>query len=188
MTTPNESVPRLSRTREAVLSATAQLLREGGLGAATIDAIRDRSGISKTTIYKHWPNRLSVAIDAFADRLALDTVLPDTGTARDDLTQQIRTVSAFYSSPVGSVFAALLSQAAQDQDARSWLETRLDGSRQHGIDVLWQKAVLRGEVRSDLTANLAFDILFGPLMWRLLTGRHALSESEIDALVESVLA
>ncbi|WP_374946701.1 TetR/AcrR family transcriptional regulator [Agreia sp.] len=187
MTTRNELGTRVSRSRAAVIGATAQLLTEGGLGAATIDAIRDRSGVSKTTIYKHWPNRLCVAIDAFADRLALDTAMPDTGTAREDLTQQIRTVSAFYSSPVGSAFAGILSQAAQDEDARAWLETRLADSRQHGIHVLWQRAVLHGEVRSDLTADLAFDILFGPLMWRLVTGRQALDDGEVDALVASVL-
>jgi AcrR family transcriptional regulator len=188
MTTGDSSDPRLGRTREAVLSATAELLREGGLGMATIDAIRDRSGVSKTTIYKHWPNRLCVAIDAFADRLALDTALPDLGTAREDLAAQIRSASDFYSSPVGIAFAGLLAQSAQDGEARAWLQSRLAGSRQHGIDVLWQRAALRHEVRSDLSADLAFDILFGPVMWRLVTGRDALSNREIDSLVASVLA
>lgn len=76
--TVEQAHPRISRTQKAVLDATATLLTEGGLAAATIDTIRDRSGVSKTTIYKHWPNRLSVAVDAFAERLALDADLPDT--------------------------------------------------------------------------------------------------------------
>jgi len=66
---------RISRTRRAVLDATAAIMAEGGLTATTIDAIRDRSGVSKTTIYKHWPNRLCVAVDAFAGRLASDASL-----------------------------------------------------------------------------------------------------------------
>lgn len=77
-----------------------QLLAEGGLAAATIDAIRDRSGVSKATIYKHWPNRLCVAVDAFGDQLASETSLPDTGSTRGDLTEQIKRVSerAFHGS------------------------------------------------------------------------------------------
>ena len=170
-----------------MLAATAELLRNGGLAAATIDAIRDSSGVSKTTIYKHWPNRLCVAVDAFADRLAFDTNLPDTGSTREDLAQQLHAVSAFYASSTGSIFAGLLASAMQDDDARKWLRTRLDESRQHGIDVLWQRGVQRHEVRTDLTADLALDILFGPVMWRLLSGREPLTEAEIDLLVAAVL-
>ena len=115
---------RGSRTQRAVLDATAALMAEGGLAAATIDAIRDRSGVSKTTIYKHWPNRLCVAVDAFAERLASDASLPDTGTARGDFREQVIRVSAFYASPVGSVFAQLLASAMQDPVASQWLRTR----------------------------------------------------------------
>lgn len=179
--------PRSSRTRTAVLNATAALLTEGGLAATTIDAIRDRSGVSKTTIYKHWPNRLCVAVDAFAERLAVDASLPDTGTARGDFREQVKSVSAFYDSPIGGVFAQLFASALQDADAAEWLRTRLLASRHHGIQVLWQRAATRGEVRSDISPDLAMDLLFGPVMWRLLNARKPLSQREIDALVESVL-
>lgn len=182
-----EENPRVSRTRKAVLDATAALLDEGGLAATTIDAIRDRSGVSKTTIYKHWPNRLCVAVDAFTERLAMDASLPDTGTARHDFREQIRGISAFYGSPIGSVFAGLLASALQDDQASEWLRARLLTSRQHGIQALWERAVARDEVRSDISPDLAMDLLFGPVMWRLLNGRKPLSEREMDALVDSVL-
>jgi len=186
----NDSEVRMaepSRTRKAVLDATVELLTEGGLAAATIDAIRDRSGVSKTTIYKHWPNRLCVAVDAFTDRLAFDASPSDTGSAQNDLAAQIRAVSAFYSSAIGTVFADLLVSARQDRDAHEWLTSRMSASRQHGIDVLWQRTVERGATRTEISPDLALDILFGPVMWRLLTGRDPLSEDEIETLVASVL-
>jgi AcrR family transcriptional regulator len=179
--------PRRSRTRKSVLDAAAALLTDGGLAATTIDAIRDRSGVSKTTIYKHWPNRLCVAVDAFAERLAVDASLPDTGTAPGDFREQLRSVSMFYSSPIGSVFAQLLASAMQDAEASVWLRTRLLASRQHGIQALWERAVTRDEVRSGISPDLAMDILFAPVMWRLINGRDLLSEHDIDALVNSVL-
>jgi AcrR family transcriptional regulator len=178
---------RSSRTRRAVLDATAALLAEGGLAAATIDAVRDRSGVSKTTIYKHWPNRLCVAVDAFAERLAAGASLPDTGTAQGDFREQIRRISAFYASPVGSVFAQLLASATQDPVAAEWLRARFLDSRQRGIRELWDRAVSRGEVRADLDPDLALDLVFGPVMWRLVSGRRPLTEADADALVNSVL-
>jgi AcrR family transcriptional regulator len=178
---------RSVRTRQAVLDATASLMAEGGLAATTIDAIRDRSGVSKTTIYKHWPNRWCVAVDAFTDRLAAEASLPDTGTARGDFTEQIRRVSAFYASPVGSVLAALLAGALQDREASEWLRVKLLASRRHGIQHLWSRAVARGEVRPDLDPDIAIDLLFGPVMWRLISGHRPLTEDEADKITDAAL-
>jgi AcrR family transcriptional regulator len=181
------SSTRSGRTRRAVLDATAALMAEGGLAATTIDAIRDRSGVSKTTIYKHWPNRLCVAVDGFAERLASDASLPDTGTARGDLVEQLRRVSAYYASPVGGVFAQLLANAMQDPVASEWLRDRLLASRRHGITELWQRAVSRGEVRPEIDPDLALDLVFGPVMWRFLSGRRPVTDEEAATLVDSVL-
>jgi AcrR family transcriptional regulator len=170
-----------------VLDAAAGLLAEGGLLAATIDAIRDRSGVSKTTIYKHWPNRLCVAVDAFAERLAHEASLPDTGTAHGDFAEQIRRVSAFYASPVGSVFAQLLASALRDPEAAEWLDARLLASRQDGIRELWGRAVARGEVRDDIDPDIAIDLLFGPVMWRLMRGHTTLTDAEADKLTDAAL-
>jgi AcrR family transcriptional regulator len=178
---------RSGRAQHAVLDATASIMAEGGLAATTIDAIRDRSGVSKTTIYKHWPNRLCVAIDAFAERLATETSLPDTGTALGDFREQIRRVSAFYASPVGSVFAQLLANAIQDPVAAGWLQTRFLDSRQRGTRELWDRAVARGEVQKDIDPDLAMDLVFGPVMWRLVSGRRPLTEDDADAIANSLL-
>jgi AcrR family transcriptional regulator len=162
-------------------------MAEGGLGVTTIDAIRDRSGVSKTTIYKHWPNRLCVAVDAFAERLASDASLPDTGTARGDFREQTGRVSAFYASPVGSVFTQLLASATQDPVASQWLRRRFLDSRQRGTQELWDRAVSRGEVQQDIDPDLAMDLVFGPVMWRLIRGRPPLTEDDADTIVNSVL-
>jgi AcrR family transcriptional regulator len=170
-----------------VLAATVDLLAEGGLAAATIDAIRDRSGVSKTTIYKHWPNRLCVAVDAFSERLASDVSLPDTGTALGDFREQMTRVSAFYASPVGRVFAQLLAHAMQDTLASQWLQTRFLDSRERGIQELWSRAVSRGEVEADIDPDLAMDLVFGPLMWRLVNGRPPLTNEEANTIADAVL-
>lgn len=179
--------PRSVRTTRAVLDATAQLLTHGGLTAATIDAIRDRSGVSKTTIYKHWPNRLCVVIDAFVDSLAVQTALPNTGSARGDLTVQLRRVTAFYDSPIGRVLAQILASAMQDDTASQWLRERLDLSREHGIRHLWDRAVARGEVDPRIDPDIAMDLLFGPVMWRVVTGRTPRTADQLEDLANLAL-
>jgi Tetracyclin repressor-like, C-terminal domain len=52
---------------------------------------------------------------------------------------------------------------------------------------LWDRAVSRGEVRQDIDPDLAMDLVFAPVMWRLVTGRRPLTEDDADALVSSVL-
>lgn len=87
--------------------------------------------------------------------------LPDTGTARGDLTEQLRRVSAFYASPVGSIFAQLLANAMQDPVATERLSERLEASRRHGVEQLWDKAVARGEVGTQIDPDTASDLLLG---------------------------
>src|ERR1700729_3049792 len=61
---------RSLRVHDSVLQATRELLAEGGLAAATVDAISARSGVSKATVYKHWPSRTAVAAEAFGRIMA----------------------------------------------------------------------------------------------------------------------
>jgi hypothetical protein len=126
-------------------------------------------------------------IDAAAALLAEEAALPDTGTARGDFTEQVGRVSTFYASPLGNVLAQLLASATQDADAAEWLRTRFLASRQNGIQELWGRAVARGEVRDDVDPDIAIDILFGPVMWRLISRQKPLTQAEAEALTDMVL-
>jgi len=178
---------RTSRTRRRVLDATADLLAEGGLPAVTIDAIRERSGVSKTTIYKHWPNRVFVALDAFDEHLAVAAVAADTGSFRTDLVEQLDRVISFYASPLGGVLTQLLAQALQDPAVATQLGERLQVSRWVGIERLWDRAVARGETRAAVDPDLAMDVVFGPVMWRLLSGRPPYGRGDAASIADAVL-
>jgi hypothetical protein len=75
----------------------------------------------------------------------------------------------------------------QDPLASQWLQTRFLDSRQRGTRELWDRAVSRGEVQKDIDPDLAMDLVFGPIMWRLVSGRRPLTEADADAIVNSVL-
>ncbi|MET1075522.1 MAG: TetR/AcrR family transcriptional regulator [Umezawaea sp.] len=179
--------PRSLRARESVLAATCALLHEGGLPAATVDAISARSGVSKATIYKHWPSRTAVAAEAFGAEMAHAVPSPDTGSAAGDLAEQVRRVSEFYASPAGATFAQLLAACVTDPAGAPYFREFFLAGRREAVALLWRRALERGEVDAEVDVETAIDMLFGPLIFRLLSGHAPLSPVEADALAAAAL-
>jgi AcrR family transcriptional regulator len=184
---PDLSRPRSVRAHDAVLAATRALLDEGGLPAATIDAISSRSGVSKATIYNHWPSRIAVAAEAFGDQMAEAIPAPDTGSALGDLTEQVRRVSAFYAGPHGIVFAQLLAASVTDPHGAEYFRDFFLNRRRDAIRALWGRAIARGEVRPGVDVEVAIDLLFGPLIFRRLTNHAALDDDTAKAIASAAL-
>jgi len=179
--------PRSERARLAVLDAAADLLDEGGLAAATIEAVAARAGVSKVTIYKWWPSRGSVAVDAYFHRYRQTSTFEDTGDLAADLTGQIRLMIEAFRGRAGTVMAELIGQAQFDpalaETLRShWLEPR----RRATAEVL-QRAVDRGQIRADVDVPVVMDQLYAPLYYRITMGHEPLRPDLADTLVRTVL-
>jgi AcrR family transcriptional regulator len=168
--------PRSERIHEAVLVATEELLSEGGLPAATVDAIAARSGVSKATIYKHWPSRNAVAAKAFGRMMEQDLPLPDTGTSLGDLTEHVVQVSAFYAGAQGKVFTQLLGACVDDPAGAAYFREYFLTGRREAVASLWQRALDRGDADPSVAVDDVIDILFGPLIFRRMTGHLPLTE------------
>src|SRR5579864_1215897 len=76
---------RVQRSKDAVLKTTNELMSEEGIGGVSIDEVSRRSGVSKTTIYRHWPSRSALLMDA-CSKIGPAPVIPDTGTLEGDVT------------------------------------------------------------------------------------------------------
>jgi AcrR family transcriptional regulator len=176
--------PRSEESRTAVLRATSQLLHEVGLRAMTTEEIASRSGASKATIYKWWPNKYAVAFDAFLSEMMAESPDPDTGSARDDLTAVVRGLLRFYRGPSGRVFAQLVGEAQSDPLIQQELRTNLVDSRRELFRTIWERGVARGELRADADPDAAIDIAIGPALYRLMMGHAPLTDDAADALVD----
>ncbi len=179
--------PRSQESRAAVLRATSQLLHEVGLKAMTTEEIASRSGASKATIYKWWPNKYAVAFDAFLSELMAESSDPDTGSARDDLTAVVRGLLHFYTGPSGRVFAQLIGEAQSDPLIQRELRTNLVASRRELFRTILSRGVARGELRGDVDPDVAIDLLIGPSLYRLMMGHAPLTDAAADALVDAGL-
>ena len=176
--------PRSEESRTAVLRATSQLLHEVGLRAMTTEEIASRSGASKATIYKWWPNKYAVAFDAFLSEMMAESPDPDTGSARDDLTAVVRGLLRFYTGRSGRVFAQLVGEAQSDPLIQRELRTNLVESRRELFRTIWERGVARGELRADADPDAAIDIAIGPALYRLMMGHAPLTDDAADALVD----
>jgi AcrR family transcriptional regulator len=178
---------RSDRIHQAILVATAELLDEGGFPAATMDAIAARSGASKATLYKHWPSRTAVAAEAFGTMMAEALPLPDTGSTATDLTEQVVRVSAFYASARGEVFAQLLAACVEDTTGAAYFREYFLSGRRAAITELWRRGVDRGEADAGTAIDDVIDILFGPLIFRRMTGHYPLTEEHARQLAATAL-
>lgn len=176
--------PRSQESRAAVLRATSDLLHEVGLRAMTTEGIASRSGASKATIYKWWPNKYAVAIDAFLSEITAESRDPDTGSARDDLTALVRGLLRFYTGPSGRIFAQLVGEAQADPLVREELRSHLVESRRELFRIIWNRGVIRGEFRADVDPDAAIDVVIGPALYRLMMGHAPLTDAAADELVD----
>lgn len=184
---PRVGRPRSERSRTAVLRAASDLMHEVGLRAMTTEEIAGRSGASKATIYKWWPNKYAVAVEAFLSELLVESADPDTGSAAEDFRIVLRGLSHFYASASGRVFAQLIGQAQFDPVVAGELRDRLIQSRRDVSRAIWDRGVARGELRGDVDREVAIDIVFGPALYRLMTGYATLDEAAADAVVDAAM-
>ena len=182
--------PRSERSRRAIIRAAGELLEEQGLRAMTVEGVAQRAGVSKKTIYRWWPRKGVLALDAFYDdwSSAQEELMPDTGTLMGDLRLRARaTVRLMTSERLGPTFAALLAEAQSD-------EALADALREHVLEPLreqaraiFRRAIARDELRPDTDVEVAIDLFQGPLLLRLLYTRSPLDEGFADAIAEMAL-
>lgn len=179
--------PRSEQTRAAVVRATSELLHEIGLRAMTTEQIAARSGASKATIYKWWPNKYAVAVDAFLSEILADSPDPDTGSARRDFTVLLQGVCHFYTGPSGQVFAQLIGEAQFDRDVATELQDGLIHTRRATLRAIWDRGVARGELRADVDGDTAIDLIIGPALYRLMIGHAGLDDTAAETIVDTAM-
>jgi AcrR family transcriptional regulator len=180
--------PRSPEADRAILVATVELLAERGLGAMSIEEIAARAGVGKATIYRRWPSKGLLALDAFVASFAAQQPLPDTGTLRGDLTAALRAwVRAVTVTPMGSVLAGLIGEAQHDPSLRAaWRDRVLEPlRRRHRI--MLDRAVARGEISASVDQEMVLDLFFGAAEHRLLLGHLPLDDTFVQDVVDVIL-
>jgi AcrR family transcriptional regulator len=182
--------PRSEKAHHAILHAAAELLLEQGLTAVSMDAVAARAGVSKATIYRWWPTKESLALDAlFTEWSAVSPYSRDTGTLRGDLLALLRPwARLIISRPYGRVLAALLTQVQTDPVFAAEYRHRVVEPRRDQARAIFRRAIERGEIPADTKVEVALDLLYGPLYHRLLHGHAPLTDRFTQDVVDMALS
>ncbi|GAA0251863.1 TetR/AcrR family transcriptional regulator [Cryptosporangium japonicum] len=177
---------RVQKSRAAVLAQTYELLTEGGIGGVSIEEVSRRSGVAKTTIYRHWPSKVALLLDACSS-IGTPPETPDTGSLAGDLTalterlaEQLRTARW------AAVLPSIIDAAERDPDLAG-LHTTLHAEIMEPFTTVTERAQARGELAAgrepaDLVAAIA-----GPLFYRRWFSREPLHDAAIHHIVRDAL-
>jgi AcrR family transcriptional regulator len=164
--------PRSARTREAILAAALDLLERRGYRAVTVEGIAAEAGAGKQTIYRWWPSKAALVLEAFARRAETEVPVPDTGNLQRDLECFLEKAFEVLSGGTARIVRGLMSEALLDESFAVELRNRFINERRRALMRILERARERGEIRPEVDLESAVDLVYGPMWYRLLN-RHA---------------
>jgi AcrR family transcriptional regulator len=180
--------PRSERAHRAILRAANELLESDGFAAVTVEAIAERAGVSKATIYRWWPNRAAVVMDGFLSIVSSEVPFPHTGQAREDIRIHMRRLADAFGGKMGRTVAALIAEGQADPELAEALRSRWLSVRRKEAREILELGIERGELRDDIDPKVAVDVLYGPIYYRMLVGHAPLDGDFADALADHAFA
>src|SRR5437763_1508306 len=167
-TTTTRGRPRSQEADAAIREATVDLLAQEGYAGLTMSGVAHEAGVSTATLYRRWHSKLELVIDVLAMR-AEESPVPDTGTLEGDCRALLGTlVDKARTTQTTPIMAGLVGEIGRNPEIASSLRSNLIAPRRAALNEVFRRAQARGEIRPEVEASLAADLLFGPLYHRLL--------------------
>ena len=180
--------PRDPQVDHAILTATLELLGEDGFDGLSIEAVAARAGVGKTTVYRRWPSKIPLVVDALtAMKAPTVSAVPDDMPTRDAL---VRAMSGFTKPHEGSaarVLAGLVDAMSRNEELAEAVRTVLVAERERGLVAVIERGKARGEIRSEVDARVMVDLLGGPVVLRRLITGQPVNQRLAHTIVDLVL-
>jgi AcrR family transcriptional regulator len=180
--------PRVTRSRDAVLRAARELLIEGGPGAVTVDAVVARSGVAKSTIYRHWESRdelLVWVMGCSAPNLPLPA--PELGF-EPALRQLMRAIGEIFADPEWARMLPALMMLKSHEDGLAHLEEELHQTQLDTLDDVLARGVREGRLAPGYSTEEVAAHLVGPMFFAVVAGTFPIDEAYCDRVVDRFLA
>jgi TetR/AcrR family transcriptional regulator of autoinduction and epiphytic fitness len=179
--------PRIERSRQVILRATLAELGEAGYGAFTIESVAARAGVAKSTIYRHWPDRLTLIADAFETAHGHTVPPVEALTARDGLQRLLQHVAeVVVDSAFSASIPALIEGAERDPRLRGFRH-RYSAQRRQSLTRLIIQGQAQGEFADDVDPELAVQALLGPIFYQRLLTSEPFDPGRVGELIDTVL-
>ncbi|MEH0577155.1 MULTISPECIES: TetR/AcrR family transcriptional regulator [Streptomyces] len=187
--TPASPRRRGAARTEELLRVTLDLAAESGYAGLSIEAVSRRAGVGKHTIYRRWPSKAALLLDALNHVWTSDLDYRDTGDVRGDLREQfIRSGSALSQPPIGPIYRAVIAEAQADSALRATLHERFLATVERSTLDRITRAQRTGELVADANLEFAAEVLCGTLYYRSLLSTRPIDETAIDSLLDMFMA
>ncbi len=186
--TPPNPQRRSERSRQAILAAAIELCTEKGYAGVTVEAIAARAGVSKKTIYRWWPSKGFVLLEALAQRTDSHAPFPDTGHLAADLYAQMTGVVRLLTTPpFGPAYIGILSELHHDPELTEAVHEQFITPRFTAAVNRLKSAQRQGRLPAGADLELAVELLYGPLYYRYALRKPAHTAERMAELVDHVL-
>ena len=166
--------PRSESARKSILEATRRLLTHTSLGELSIEAIAKKAKVGKTTIYRWWPNKAAVAMEAFLEQPGVQNIIPTTATCSEAIQRQLESLVRQLRGQNGRIVAGIIAESQSDPAV---LDLLYESYLKERVELFYEKieqGKKNGEFDSTLDTVIAIDMLLGPLFLRVLSGESAI--------------
>lgn len=184
------TAPRSRRRRreshEAVVRAAKDLLSEVGYQRLSFEGVARRAGVSKATIYRWWPNKAALVIEALSGEVPLPPIHA-TGDLEADLRTAVRlTIDLVSAMPTCLILPALLADVIEDPTGTGSFADLIEPRRASVVELL-ERARLEGRLPLDTDTSLMVDIYSGTIVYLAAVSRESPGEEVTDQIVSLLL-
>ncbi|WP_198653602.1 TetR/AcrR family transcriptional regulator [Actinocorallia populi] len=185
--TPNPQ-RRSERSHRATLKAALDLCAELGYAQVTVEGIAARAGVSKKTIYRWWPSKGAVVLEAIDDAALQATDFPNTGDLAADLHRQLTgTLGLFTHDSTRSAIFGVFAEGLQDPGFGEQMHDTLFRPRIKAFEERLRKAQRQGELAAEADPALVMDLLYGPVFHRLVAHIPPPDETYLRKITDAAL-
>lgn len=171
-----------------ILSAALEELAEVGYGKLSMDGVARRARAGKAALYRRWPAKQDMVLDAVVDASLPVAQFPSSGDIAVDIADVIRSVDAWISDPLMSrVLPDLLAEAKRNPGLAAALNERVGTTRRDFGRKMINAAIARGEVRPEIDVEYALDLMAGPIFWRVCGVRQETTPEFLHQVTATVL-
>jgi AcrR family transcriptional regulator len=177
---------RVRRSRDRVLATTFELLGESGVGGLTVDEVARRSGVAKTTIYRHWASREALVIDA-CSQISDEQEVPDTGSLEGDITAILTNIGHLLSTARWSTVLPSIVDIAERDPEFADIHRRIQHGHAAPLRDVLERATARGELATSADHSAMIAALLGPLFYRRWFSREPIDDRFVKTITQAVI-
>jgi AcrR family transcriptional regulator len=179
--------PRSEASRRAVLDAARALLDVTTVRDLTIEAIAQKAGVGKTTIYRWWSSKTAVVIEAFMELMKPSTPVPNVEGAGDAIGKHLALLVGQYRGKLGRIVAEILAEGQSEPEVLAEFRRRFFLDRREAVRQVIEEGLRSGEFDATLDVESAIDMLYGAVYFRLIMGHLPLDAGFARSLPEMAL-